>query len=990
MKKIAHAFVIPDDPPGNLKPFFDTLEIFYRRFNPDKELGYISLQDYPSTPILHNDPDEILGMFADGHEHIKVDYDYVVLHWQGSTFRGHTTVTVKYHEYLNNETEDFLVMGHIMDAEKHRPNRGDYYFMFPITLVINLKVYRKLGKPKLGIGSIKKHLWIAERSDENVHDHYTPRKLMPGTGTKEVETTNIGWNIIHESLKNEYPVLNLPMDLRCEKIFTYPDDGPEKFAEAIDAVWNISIPNNDNQRKWLLEQVQRKLSPDVGHTVFLFNTEHYVFWEEAYNELIHDNITFFIGPASGFKDFVLCYKKFEKQKNEIRFYHFDQSEYTLKLKEHILKWNGDRHKFFNHIKEYEHYDKIKEHIWPDEENWNKYLDDLYAQFSSPEEFMNRWWQYTNRLKNDEEGYGGCVHKFIHLNVINEPGSLFNYMPKNNRTSGIVWLSDIFLGTNEITHGRENLKNKLEALITRLADEKPAVLLDYKDTNDTPIFNRVSEIYTRQLVNKNQSFCVLPFMHMQYKPNGQPKPCCRFDLESPEYNQLHELGDFWGANTIFLRDLVSQNSGAVTLEKYPGIHPGALAKMSDIGHASMEDAFNSDFWNDVRTKMLKGEKIPGCKKCYEEEDGRFKQDVVKPELGFGFSMRAGMNFDWNDGKFDRLSDKKEIKFIELGFGNYCNLACRMCSSNLSTTWYDDDKALAGKYNRVLTPRIEDADIKIADETLLGLKEIKFTGGEPMVHPNFAKLINRIVKLGCAKNIKLEIFTNCSYSPSNKITKDLTQFKQVNLSLSIDGYGKVNDYIRYPSQWSKVEAAARKWLTVEHEQDNFMIQMNPTITLYNIMYLEELYNWWYKLKLETGTGVYELMYSTNTNDQNRAKETLGQRRVLVMNTANWPDYLAVLLLPPWLKDKLIEKYSHASNHTYSKELWSDWGMDDMKYTRVPLDLQQSLNRVLVQIKRNSYTDASLKEFYSYTKDLDKLRNQTFETTLPELWEEIKGSV
>ena len=102
MKKIAHAFVIPDEPPGNLKPFFDTLEIFYRRFNPDKELGYISLQDYPSTPILHNDPDEILGMFADGHEHIKVDYDYVVLHWQGSTFRGHTTVTVKYHEYLNH------------------------------------------------------------------------------------------------------------------------------------------------------------------------------------------------------------------------------------------------------------------------------------------------------------------------------------------------------------------------------------------------------------------------------------------------------------------------------------------------------------------------------------------------------------------------------------------------------------------------------------------------------------------------------------------------------------------------------------------------------------------------------------------------------------------------------------------------------------------------------------------------------------------------
>ena len=80
-------------------------------------------------------------------------------------------------------------------------------------IVINLHLYKEYGCPDVGQGEVRKHLWIANRSEENVHDNYTPLRLNPSDGTTEENTKSFGWNLIHESLKNGKPVLNLPDEL---------------------------------------------------------------------------------------------------------------------------------------------------------------------------------------------------------------------------------------------------------------------------------------------------------------------------------------------------------------------------------------------------------------------------------------------------------------------------------------------------------------------------------------------------------------------------------------------------------------------------------------------------------------------------------------------------------------------------------------------------------------------------------------------------------
>ena len=964
MVKIIHAFVTSEN--KDLKQFYDTLEIFYWRFNPDREFNYIDLDKSTSHPVMHQDPDYILEVLTN-HDHadrkskynITIDYDYVVLHWIGSTMHGHYGIQHAYKEFLEANENEFLVMGHIIDGKEHGVGRswdsGNYFFMYPITLVVNLNLYRSIGNPKVGQGITRRHMWTPIRSEDNMHDNYTPLWLKPGDGTQEVDTKSVGWNLISESIKHGYTVYNLPNELRGKKVYTYPDDAPEKFSKVVDSLYNIPVIEQQNQQKWFIESLGRKWGIHVNintlkevdaGTVFLFNTEYYVQDKDAYNFYEWEDLRLFAGPASGFKDFVFVFKKYKEFNQELEFLHFDVVQETLDLKKHILKWDGNRNTFHAHIKQFPKYENIKNRLWPKEDRWDIYLDDMFSNFDSAYEFKVRWHEYQN-----------CKHTFTKGNILEDPTFIIEKLSIGEQRRSMLWVSDIFLGTNELVYGIENLKNKWHNLLSSIYVENPNTLLDYKNFDDTPGVNEISNVYEKELIKQNPSFCIYPWMHVQYKPNGQPKPCCRFDLNADEYNNLNNTR-FYG-DTVFLQQLVPLNSGDVTLDKYPGMEEKTLEELKQqgiTGNATVEDVFKSNFWKHMRTKMLKGERIGGCHKCYKEEEICLNEN--QKVTGFGTSMRIAAIRDWNNTTLDNGYTReivpmqpivpKKILYLELGFGNYCNLACRMCSSNLSTTWYEDDVALEGKFDRQVTPKIEDADIKISDETLAGLREIKFTGGEPMIHPNFAKLISRIVALGVAENISLEIFTNCSYTPSEKITKDLTQFKEIRLSLSIDGSDKVNDYIRYPSKWDKVNIAAIHWVSLEKLHKNIKVTINPTITIYNVMYLEELINWWLQIIPE--------------------KDNL-----IVFNYATYPSYLNKLLLPKPIQIKLIEKYKKLSDSVSNKGL---------KY---------NFSRLISRLDTtDTFTNSSLQEFYDYTKELDKLRNQNFEEALPELYDAVKSQI
>ena len=94
--------------------------------------------------------------------------------------------------------------------------------------------------------------------------------------------------------------------------------------------------------------------------------------------------------------------------------------------------------------------------------------------------------------------------------------------------------------------------------------------------------------------------------------------------------------------------------------------------------------NNDVFNDIRQKMLNGEPVEGCVKCYQEEENK---ESLKPSMRLFLNQRFGSSINSNiDNKF------QQIHYIEMSLDNICNLECRMCNSFFSTKLQKRDKYL----------------------------------------------------------------------------------------------------------------------------------------------------------------------------------------------------------------------------------------------------------------------------------------------------------
>jgi glutamate-1-semialdehyde 2,1-aminomutase len=111
-----------------------------------------------------------------------------------------------------------------------------------------------------------------------------------------------------------------------------------------------------------------------------------------------------------------------------------------------------------------------------------------------------------------------------------------------------------------------------------------------------------------------------------------------------------------------------------------------------------------------------------------------------------------------------------------------------------------KAL-GIYNEVTidpyweTPEFED----FVSESLTDVRFLHITGGEPFIIPEVLNILDQVLYL--RDTINLSFNTNLT-RVSDRLMERLKQFKNLNLYVSLEGVGDMNDYIRYPSKWAEI--------------------------------------------------------------------------------------------------------------------------------------------------------------------------------------------
>lgn len=183
------------------------------------------------------------------------------------------------------------------------------------------------------------------------------------------------------------------------------------------------------------------------------------------------------------------------------------------------------------------------------------------------------------------------------------------------------------------------------------------------------------------------------------------------------------------------------------------------------------------------------------------------------------------------------------FIDVSLGNYCNLKCRMCSPENSSQWVSDYNALiaeglvsAVKYTNYLMSEHTIEMIASFIDTVNGRIVIEVKGGEPLLMPNSQSFFMRLSECVNSKNIEIWIASNGTKIP-DWFSDCIKRFKKVELSISVDGSGKVYNYIRGSKHsYDDILLNATTLSNIE----NVMLRFNVVVQNLNIKNVADLYD------------------------------------------------------------------------------------------------------------------------------------------------------
>ena len=213
---------------------------------------------------------------------------------------------------------------------------------------------------------------------------------------------------------------------------------------------------------------------------------------------------------------------------------------------------------------------------------------------------------------------------------------------------------------------------------------------------------------------------------------------------------------------------------------------------------------------------------------------------------GTSFRTAVNKTVN---LNSLNSKWPSRW-NVSFGNICNLACWMCSEYSSSVIQTHKKKLG-----MLKKDFEDPEIKFQkvwktlELDILKSYEIHDTvtltilGGEPLYNKQVLDFLAKLVRLNLSRRTKLEFHTNATQC--NKKIKDILKLKTwkfICMFLSIDAIGKKAEWLRYGTNWQKLE----KNIPNLKRMSNYL-EVHCTVSLLNISDLPALKNFCNKFKI-----------------------------------------------------------------------------------------------------------------------------------------------
>ena len=337
---------------------------------------------------------------------------------------------------------------------------------------------------------------------------------------------------------------------------------------------------------------------------------------------------------------------------------------------------------------------------------------------------------------------------------------------------IVKLADHFDAVMLLDQDPENWTDPL------LYSASQHVLKSIEERNKTVLFQNnkhqkaTSTSFFKSLVETNKSFCIYPWIQLLSRDNENTLLCSR--------------------------------------SMYPSV-----AKLNEV-----TDWQNDAKYTEIRNKMLAGELLPvHCYDCYQiESTGGESGRIYDTTL---WATKLGLK------SLDDLKTITSPVYHEVRASNRCNLMCRSCApqdSNLIDREYRTLNIDAGRpalrsypgFNRV---------------NLSSLKRLYVAGGEPSIMPEVHDFLQKCIDENYT-DFEFSINTNAA-KLTDKFLNLCSQFSKLNFTVSLDGVGLINEYIRWPSKFGEVVKNTHRLQTQGHR-----VSFIDVVSIYNVSSLGEL--------------------------------------------------------------------------------------------------------------------------------------------------------
>lgn len=379
----------------------------------------------------------------------------------------------------------------------------------------------------------------------------------------------------------------------------------------------------------------------------------------------------------------------------------------------------------------------------------------------------------------------------------------------------------------------------------------------------------------------KSFCILPWISLESGAAGLVKPCCMYNI-----------------------NMTNENNQEFNLKT-----------------DTLDTAWNSEYYRNLRQQFLNGEKPQGCTRCWKEEASGKTSKRIRDNARFKHHITQ-----------DTI-DNPQIKYLDLKLGNICNLKCRICGTHSSSKWiaeqqhYDREDNKDHEHIRHNWPETNKTFWQELEQLLPTLEYIDFTGGEPFLIKEQFELLKFCVNKGYAKNIGIHYNTNATQMPTDALENIWPHFKSVDVQFSIDGIGAHFEYQRHPAKWKTATEILQTFKNKQSKQ--FTVGICHTINVFNVYYIPEFLKW----AEQFGIGVY-------------------------LNSLHYPNHYNVQCLPLIAKKRISDRLKdHPSPNV---KTFIDYMNQDV----------------------DGYHDWM--KFISWTERKDKFRNEKFANTFSELAE------